>query len=217
MYNKDIISKISKLLALAGNNPSAEEAEAAMLKAQELMAKHSISMTEVKGGESPKKDAITHIIQGGHKSAWKMALARLISSNFRCDYLKYVGEGILFVGLEEDLQICISIYNYATLVLDKGMKKIRKEYRKQGRPTDGVAETYATGFIKGLQSKFNEQIKEQKWEIVLVKDSAVVEKTQSLITGKSSTRGLKNTGDLEAFQKGFKAGKSCGTPQKQLN
>lgn len=38
-----IADKIQKLLALAGNNPSEEEAQAALLKAQELMAEYIIS------------------------------------------------------------------------------------------------------------------------------------------------------------------------------
>ena len=37
-----ILEKIEKLLALAGNNPSENEAISAALKAQELMAKYKI-------------------------------------------------------------------------------------------------------------------------------------------------------------------------------
>lgn len=37
-----IADKIQKLLSLAGNNPSQEEAQAALLKAQKLMAQYNI-------------------------------------------------------------------------------------------------------------------------------------------------------------------------------
>ena len=42
----DVKDKIAKLLALAGNNPSQEEAKAALLRARELMAEHKLRPEE---------------------------------------------------------------------------------------------------------------------------------------------------------------------------
>ena len=42
MTTEKIMEKIKKLLALANNNPSEDEAMAAALKAQEMMAKYNI-------------------------------------------------------------------------------------------------------------------------------------------------------------------------------
>ena len=42
----DIKDRIAKLLALAGNNPSESEAQAALLKARELMAEHKLRPEE---------------------------------------------------------------------------------------------------------------------------------------------------------------------------
>ena len=42
-----IIEKVKKILELSKNNPSAEEAESAALKAQKLMAEYHISMAEI--------------------------------------------------------------------------------------------------------------------------------------------------------------------------
>ena len=54
-FNQEkIIDKIRKVLELSKNNPSEEEAQAAALKAQKLMAEYHISIkeieTEVEGG-----------------------------------------------------------------------------------------------------------------------------------------------------------------------
>lgn len=42
MDNKKLVEKVKKLLKLAGNNPSQEEANAAYAKAQELIAEHNL-------------------------------------------------------------------------------------------------------------------------------------------------------------------------------
>ena len=53
------IEKIKKLLALAGNNPSEEEAQAAMLKAQELLLQNGLTMEEVTSHGEPAKKEVT--------------------------------------------------------------------------------------------------------------------------------------------------------------
>ena len=73
----NIEDKITKLLALAGsNNPN--EANAALLKAQELMLKHNISM-EYLGHE--ERIVTERINVNPNKHYVRMAL--LIASNFR--------------------------------------------------------------------------------------------------------------------------------------
>jgi hypothetical protein len=47
MDEKKIISTIRKVLELSKNNPSANEAQAAALKAQKLMMKYHISVSQV--------------------------------------------------------------------------------------------------------------------------------------------------------------------------
>ena len=44
-----MLEKVKKLLALAGNNPSEEEAQAAALKAQELIAQYNLDMSQDTG------------------------------------------------------------------------------------------------------------------------------------------------------------------------
>ena len=64
MTDKNIISKIEKLLALAGNNPSEAEAQAAMLKAQKLMAEHNLDLAQFKDKPQEKKEAIKDYVEG---------------------------------------------------------------------------------------------------------------------------------------------------------
>lgn len=54
--DESVLKKIRNLLALAGNNPNENEAHAAACKAQELLAKYHLSMSDIKEEKSEAKD-----------------------------------------------------------------------------------------------------------------------------------------------------------------
>jgi hypothetical protein len=219
MTEKNIISKIEKLLALAGNNPSEAEAQAAMLKAQKLMAEYNLDMAQFKDQPQEKKEAVTEYFQGYHNTGWAISLARVICDNFRCNLLRAAGYGLVFVGLKEDVAICKAVFTFAAKTLDKNMMKLRRQYRKQGLPTDGISGDYAAGFIAGLKAKYKEQVEENDWGLVLVKDALVEQKTQAIINPKRKAKAGKNlsrSGDMGLYTKGYLDGKNLGADQKAI-
>ena len=219
MTEKNIISKIEKLLALAGNNPSEAEAQVAMLKAQKLMAEYNLDMAQFKDQPQEKKEAVTEYFKGYHNTGWAISLAKVICDNFRCNLLRAAGYGLVFVGLKEDVAICKAVFTFAANTLDKNMMKLRRQYRKQGLPTDGISGDYAAGFIAGLKAKYKEQVEENDWGLVLVKDALVEQKTQDIIDPKRkshSVKGLNRTGDMGLYTKGYLDGKNLGSDQKAI-
>ena len=219
MTEKNIISKIEKLLALAGNNPSEAEAQVAMLKAQKLMAEHNLDMAQFKDQPQEKKEAVTEYFKGYHNTGWAISLAKVICDNFRCNLLRAAGYGLVFVGLKEDVAICKAVFSFAAKTLDKNMMKLRRQYRKQGLPTDGISGDYAAGFIAGLKAKYKEQVEENDWGLVLVKDALVEQKTQDIIDPKRkshSVKGLNRSGDMGLYTKGYLDGKNLGADQKAI-
>lgn len=173
MENNTIQNKIQKLLSLANNNPSSEEAQAALLKAQELMAKHNISIQEVGSVEKEANPITRQEVEGGQNCEWKRRLAKVIADNFRCTYYKAVGYGLGFIGHKEDVDIAIQLFNYTNSVLEKNMRKLRSKYRKEGISTNGISGDYCDGFIQGLKDKFKEQVDKNGWGLILVKDEAI--------------------------------------------
>lgn len=219
MTKEKIISKIEKLLALAGNNPSEHEAQAALLKAQQLMAKYSLDMAQLQDKPQEKKEAITEFFKGYHNTAWAISLAKVICDNFRCNLLRSKGYGLVFVGLKDDVAICKTVFTFASQTLEKNMMKLRRQYRKQGKPTDGISGDYAAGFIAGLQAKYQEQVEKNNWGLVLVKDALVEQKTQEVINPngkKYSPKAKSRSGDAGLYAKGYRDGKSLGDDQKAL-
>lgn len=219
MAEKNIISKIEKLLALAGNNPSETEAQAAMLMAQKLMAEHNLEMAQFEEAGKVKKEAIKDYVEGYHNTGWAIHLAQVICDNFRCNLLRAPYFGLVFVGLKEDVAICKAVFTFAAQTLDKNMKKLRRQYRKAGKSTDGISGDYSAGFIAGLQAKYREQVDKNNWGLVLVKDALVEQLTKDIINPKKKAkagRKLSRSGDVNLYTKGYMDGKSLGSDQKAL-
>ena len=219
MVDKGVIAKIEKLLALAGNNPSEAEAQAAMLKAQKLMAEHNLDMAQFQDKSQEKKEAITEYFRGYHNTNWAISLARVICDNFRCNLLRAPGYGLVFIGLKEDVAICKAVFSFAAQVLDKNMAKLRRQYRKQNLPTDGISGDYAAGFIAGLRDKYKEQVEKNNWGLILVKDALVEQKTKDITNPRGkphSGKKLNRSGDMGLYTKGYQDGKNLGTDQKAI-
>lgn len=219
MTNPNIISKIEKLLALAGNNPSETEAQAALLKAQQLMAEHNLDMAQFKDQPQEKKEAVVEYFKGYHNTGWAISLAKVICDNFRCTLMRAAGYGLVFVGLKEDVAICRAVFTFASQTLDKNMMKLRRQYRKQGLPTDGISGDYAAGFVAGLKAKYQEQVEKNNWGLVLVKDALVEQKAQEIRNPKAKARSgkkLSQSGDIGLYTKGYLDGKSLGDNQKAI-
>ena len=217
--NQNIISKVEKLLALAGNNPSEAEAQAAMLKAQKLMAEHNLDMAQFQDKSQEHKEAIVEYLQGYHNTNWAISLAMVVSSNFRCNLLRASGYGLVFVGLKEDVEICKTVFSFAAKTLDKNMAKLRRQYRKNGLPTDGISGDYAYGFIAGLKDRYKEQVEKNNWGLILVKDALVVKKTEEIANKKAKARfgkSLNRSGNMELYAKGYRDGNTLGDDRKAI-
>ena len=174
-----VIDKIEKLLALAGSD-NENEAKAAMVKAQELMAKYEIDRERVQG-KGQKEKPVIYLSGGPFKDEWTNMVAVVIAENFRCRCItaKRRGSGgsflIRFYGYEEDAEICINIFNYAVKVVRKRFVALRAIYTEAGREfRKNEKMNYVSGFCQGLDRNFEEQKKQsQPFSLVLVIPEAV--------------------------------------------
>lgn len=172
-----IVEKIQKLLALS-ESPNEHEAKTAMLKAQELMVKHKITMKDVQ--KEVKQDVvITTTHQRFKNTKWKAILAKVISDNFLCEALTSQNSSnhvcrVSFIGHEEDVDICIAVYNYAIKFVDKNVARLRRARYDEGKSAKGIEEAYAVGFCHGLRENYMAQIRNNtEFGLVLVKDPDV--------------------------------------------
>lgn len=210
------VRKIQKALALASNNPSIQEAETALLKAQELMVKYGIASSEV-GNTVSEKEVIEGYVVDTYEDIewWHREIADVIANNFKCYFFtRSIKDGrktkykMVFLGLKEDVEICKELYGFIETSLSYysqqyvTLKKIKVTAQKKMVKND-----YIRGFIKGLDDKFKEQVDRNGWGLVLVKDALVTQKYDTYNLKTVNTK-YKHAGDQDAVNAGYERGKS---------
>lgn len=128
----DYKEKIKKLLALS-KSPNEHEAQSALAKAQQLMAEHKISMAEVEDKE--KRKANEHsagITYSTRRDPWVLRLSKVISKNYCCESFSRREKGkqtykLYFCGLNEDVEICMIAFKYATDCIQSEIKRENKK------------------------------------------------------------------------------------------
>lgn len=171
-----ILEKISKALRLWKDNNNENEAQAAILAAQRLMAKYKISEEEINDflGENEKQE--NEVIEEKaenetNNDKWKRNLMITIAKNFRCD-VYYHGGKLVIVGAKEDILISKRVYLYAKQAILNSFKEFFREnyniYMISNTIRNKCKREYAFGFTKGLNEKFEEQKANSELALVIV-------------------------------------------------
>ncbi len=179
----DYRTKIQKLLALAESD-NENEAKAALLKAKELMMEHKLSEKDFIKKESNVKKIITNYSYTKRGEFWIGALAMILGENYCCRVAAAKGYGeqkrtIMFVGLEEDADLCNEIFSYAVDTI----RELSEQYLKNKGKTSStkynnmIKRSYAIGFVEGIKLAYDEQRAdhEKDWGLVLVRAKEVDE------------------------------------------
>lgn len=205
MKSKDkVVEQIKKLLELgdSSRNTSEEEAKAALLKAQELMAKYDISAEEV---DEPEEEAYSHeVCEHKWDYAYRIPLAQILAQNFRC--MTYnLGKKITFMGHPSDAKICKATFEYAYKFIQTMGNRVYNKRYQMGLPTKGVFNSYAHGFLQGLKEAFAVQC--QALQVITPPD--VIEEFKEMSKNWATKRSKRiEANDYEAWRDGKRDGKS---------
>ena len=198
-----VLDKVRKLLALAGNNPSEKEAQAAALKAQKLIAQYNLVLSQDCG-----EKFIYKLVQAVHSNneGYRKPLAVAIAENFRCKAIM-VGNMVNFFGREADAEACVATFNYLYKVSHNIGLKMEREARKRGENTHGVANSYWSGFIIGIKDALGEQ---SKALAIIVPEDVKDNFNKEFPNLCKGTGGMRNTGvSYNAYNKGREDGRHC--------
>ena len=218
----DYKDKIKKLLALA-ESPNEHEAKAALLKARQLMAEHKIAEAELKDVEKQEvREVWTDITCSKRRNPWVVHLSAVIGENYcykGCrkhrpgEQTQYIG----FIGLEDDVEVCLAIFKYAVDCILAEIGRIKKENQcYHGSYVKKLCDSYGYGFTVGISAAFEKQqeVNEEGWGLVLVMPQEVLEASKHLGNEEFHSRAEKTiSGD--AYSKGYRQGKEFD-PTKRL-
>lgn len=219
MTKEDILSKVKKLLAVAEGSNYEQEAQNAMLKAQEFMLKHNLTIEDIEFKEDKKEVTDETAMQTSRMPWYWKNLMMVIGENFRCQ--PYISKGRIsracFIGLKEDVKLVKEVFNYAVNTVEKCAKNYTEKYKRPGFNISGVKNDYIQGFIIGLRDKFKEQVESKGFALMLVKDDAVIQaiENKKLRKGQSS-RITRNYND-DAKQAGYQQGRNFNNPSRMIN
>ena len=134
MNMEKILTKVRNLLDLANNNPNENEAMAAALKAQELMAKYNIDTSTLKSDESEKElHESVYYDTGKHEmKKWKHNLAQIIAKNFCCKVYYMGRKDVVFYGFKKDSEIAVEVFKFLYEMGNKFAVRYYNKCKKEG-------------------------------------------------------------------------------------
>ena len=197
----DINKVIRSLFAKAESTHSEHEAKAAILKAQELMAKYGIQSISDEDQIVYTSQSCTH---SGNRS-FRRVLANVIAPNFKVKY--YLSNNtVTFFGRENDVRIAKEVFEYSYRFICRETRRLCKEKKQSGLSADGITNTYALGFCTGLK----EQLESQSVALMVIVPSDVQKKYEEMSKDFKHVR--RKIGhirkDLSIYQQGVQDGRS---------
>ena len=156
MNMERIADKIQKLLNLAGNNPSEEEAKAALLKAQKLMAEYNLSQEDLNGGEKISYSLELCKLRVNPRSK---VTSVIIANAFACKVIIHDNH-LCFFGREDNAKAAKSSMEFIHKTMERGMNAECRKHGLTGTAQAGASliyNAYAKGFIEGLKQAVDAQ------------------------------------------------------------
>lgn len=205
-----MLEKVKKLMALAGNNPSEEEAKAALMKANALIAKYNLDLSKDTGV------TVEYALVGATHSnneGYRTSLACVLADSFRCKAIM-IGNKVHFFGRKQDAEACVEVFNYVYRVSHNIGLKLERQARAAGENTHGVANSYWRGFVTGIRDQLGAQCK--ALAVVVPQDVKDEFSKKFPSTGKYAG-GMRNTGlDMNAYHKGVEDGRHSMNARREI-
>ncbi|MHB1681521.1 MAG: DUF2786 domain-containing protein [Bacilli bacterium] len=226
--DKVIVEKVRKLLALSGNNQSAEEAQSALAKARELMVKHGIEAAALAVAPVEPNVKEHTIYEGARILWWVDRLAVILAEAFRCYVwnVRRPNRRLVVLGAEDDVAIVQDAHRYAVQVVPYLVRRYRENRRRAGQwPTNrskatAIENKLIQGFCAGLKDQFRKQEQQPEWALVLTKHPVVQDAYQErrdalkLRAGKPARVLLEV--NAHAYSHGYEVGRAFAKPEGML-
>lgn len=214
---EEVIALIRKLFNLGNKdrNSSEAEAEVALQKAQELLQKHDLEMSEVMVDENQEKvinievaNEIVFELKRSSMSGWEKTLISVVGlateTNGYFNKVYNGGGSILwqvgYIGTEWDRSIAKELYLY----LHDKIYRMSKQFYGNDMPAQRC---FMEGFVNRLYHRVKEQINKfkqevngnQKYEMVLLDKKNAIEKYSKEVLHLRTSHGRRGGGEWNPY------------------
>lgn len=225
--NKDIKSKISKIMNQAEDRAGTPESEVFMSKAFDIMAQYGISefeMDQYNKSKNRHKDAQGNYITNGEiafngKYTKNQAhLLTVIADCFNCSVIsfslprssKYVKAHIF--GTQQSIEKTVFFYNILLPFMMNQAALINKNNVPEYSKVRSFKTSFMTGFINAIRTRLNKSINDvvegnKGYELALINEREMAIKASRESVGNSKIRPHKSSSvkDIEGYMRGSDA------------
>jgi hypothetical protein len=210
--------KIANLIDLANSTTSEAEMLASLKLARKLAFKLGIDINDVKSKEVEEEVINTfHYFEHDIPRSVEIYVFDSVISNFPIEYISFFSHSdtkykrtriAFYYDKQVSINDVISIIDVVLKFLKFQKNKLLYKYRKQGKSTKDVYQSYCLGFSKTLDLIFKKQ-NEEYGLIVQTSSNVVAERNQLLESCTDiNTRSVKV--NFEAYKEGLNDGKNFG-------
>lgn len=230
--NDALITKLKKLLTLAGNNPSQHEAEAAMTKAQALALENGIDLALI--GTLDTDD--NKVLMEGMSFGQRLPTVNNYVVNILMEFFNIkivftgnrdLGRGLLFIGKRDDIHTAKYVYRW----LADTMVRCWHTYYNMGSGVKlAQKQSYLYGFYHGLtlklksnkQSVFDTKLQDddsrQKYALACVNlEQRMTDFINQEFGNIKKNQTKKISMDSTSYSKGVNDGSTCNIAKGELS
>ena len=206
MQKENVVSLVKKLLSLADSKVNEHEAKVAAMKAQELIAKYNIVISD-EDEEANEIETVDVEVVPGKK--WKINLSVLVANNFRCKCFWVGRKRCCFYGYKNDAEVAKEVFSFLFKQGNKCANNLVYKYKVTKGYTEGVYKSFIYGYLVGLEQSLGENSK----ALMLTVSDAVAKGYDEMMKESNpdskSISGYKGNASVigNAYYKGVQAGK----------
>lgn len=156
-----IISKIQKLLALGERGGTEAEAEAAMQKVHELLAKHNLSLGDVKDAPATEEDYVQDFTDATNRQPWQDYIWTSVAQLYFCRHFKRIrGNHVqhMIIGKPSN----IAAVKYVSMYLIRTANALAAKAAASSNSKRLFINSFKKGFASRIASRVTEEIKKAR-------------------------------------------------------
>ena len=206
MNSENVVSLVKKLLSLAESKVNEHEAKVAAMKAQELIAKYNIVISD-EDEEANEIETVDVEVVPGKK--WKINLSVLVANNFRCKCFWVGRKRCCFYGYKNDAEVAKEVFSFLFKQGNKCANNLVYKYKVTKGYTEGVYKSFIYGYLVGLEQSLGENSKALMLTVSDVVAKGYDEMMKESNPDSKSISGYKGNASVigNAYYKGVQTGK----------